>query len=148
MYQNKMLEMINKSKSTFHAVHNIKNELIKAGYVELYENETWKLDKNKYFVCRNNSSIIAFNIGSDLSNYSFNIVASHTDSPAYKLKPNFEIETKAGNKLNTEGYGGMLNATWFDRPLSIAGRCFVNDNGIKEILVDLDQTLLIIPSLL
>ena len=147
MYQNKMLEMINKSKSTFHAVHNIKNELIKAGYVELYENETWKLDKNKYFVCRNNSSIIAFNICSDLSNYSFNIVASHTDSPAYKLKPNFEIETKAGNKLNTEGYGGMLNATWFDSPLSIAGRCFVNQDGIKEVLVDLDQTLLIIPSL-
>lgn len=147
MYQKQILDMIKESVTAFHAVNRIKKELLAAGFEELFENEPFRLTNKKYFICRNNSSIIAFKIGDDLANYSFNIVASHTDSPTFKLKPNFEIACKSGNKLNTEGYGGMLDATWFDRPLSIAGRALVNDGGIKEQLVDFKECVLTIPSL-
>ncbi len=150
MYAQKTLELIQKSKTAFHAVKNAKDLLLEQGYVELFEHEKWNLKNNKYFVTRNNSSIIAFNIG-NLD--SMNIVASHTDSPTFKLKPNYELTNKAGNKLNTEGYGGMLCATWFDRPLSIAGRAIIRRNnyfqyhGIEEVLVNIDKDLLTIPSL-
>lgn len=147
MLENKILDQIKESKTAFHAVNTMVKALLNEGYQELFENESWKLNEGKYFVRRNNSSLIAFNIGADLSNYSFNIVASHTDSPTFKLKPNFEIENKSSNKLNTEGYGGMLDATWFDRPLGIAGRCLIKDQGIKEVLVDLEKPMVTIPSL-
>jgi aspartyl aminopeptidase len=120
------------------------------GYEELLESKVWNLAPgHNYYVCRNGSSIIAFQIGNDLSNYSFHVVASHTDSPTFKLKENAEL--KAGGKytrLNTEGYGGMICSTWMDRPLSIAGRVLVRqaDGTIASTLLDLDRDLVLIPS--
>lgn len=76
-------------------------------------------------------------------------MASHSDSPSYKLKPHPTIKDIKNKytKLNTEGYGGMIAYSWFDRPLGIAGRIFVeSENKIKEILVNLDETI-VIPSL-
>lgn len=81
----KLINFIKDSPTCFHAVKNMKNILKSENFIELLEGQTWKLEKGKnYFVTRNNSSIIAFKIGEDIKNYSFNIVASHTDSPTFK----------------------------------------------------------------
>lgn len=145
-----MLDFLQKSPTAFHAIENIKEELNKNGYKELLEGQAWQIQSGeKYYVTRNNSSIIALNIGTDLQNYSFNVAASHSDCPTFKIKENAEIVVK--NKyttLNTEGYGGMLCSTWFDRPLSIAGRLLIKDgNTIKTQLINIDRDLILIPNM-
>ena len=94
------------------------------------------------------SSVIAFKIPQN-DFKSFNIVASHSDSPTFKIKAIAEIEVKNKYvKLNTEKYGGMICSTWFDRPLSIAGRILVKENNaVKTHLVNIDKDLVIIPNL-
>lgn len=145
-----LLSFLQKSPTAFHAVDNIRNELIENGYQELLEGKTWKvIPGGKYFVTRNNSSIIALNIGTKLDDYSFNVAASHSDYPTFKIKENAEIEVKGKyTQLNTEGYGGMLCATWFDRPLSIAGRVLVKDGDrFVTRLLDFDRDLVLIPNM-
>ena len=63
-----------------------------------------------------------FKVGDVLDSYAFNMVASHSDAPSFKVKPETDLNTPDYHKLNVEAYGGMLCSTWFDRPLSIAGR--------------------------
>ena len=144
-----LVSFIKKSPTAFHAVDNMRNILKENGYEELLEGSAWNVKPgHQYFVTRNNSSIIAFNIGNDLSQYSFNVAASHSDSPTFKLKENSELEIKGKyTQLNTEGYGGMLCATWFDRPLSIAGRVMVKqgDSYITKLL-NFDRDLVLIPN--
>lgn len=145
-----LLTFLKKSPSTFHAVHNLKAELEANGYVELLEGKKWNVvPGGKYYVTRNNSSIIAVNVGTDLEDYSFNVASSHSDSPTFKLKEFAEIEVNGKyTKLNTEGYGGMLCTTWFDRPLSIAGRVLVKegDNFVTKLL-NIDRDLLVLPNM-
>ena len=92
--------------------------------------------------------MIAFHVGQHLENYNFHIVASHSDSPTFKLKENAEVEIKNHYvSLNTEGYGGMICASWLDRPLSIAGRVMVKDNNTYQTrLLCFDQDLVLIPN--
>ena len=95
------------------------------------------------FVTRNLSSIIAFKVPSK-EYRSFHIVASHSDSPTFKIKDHPEQSVKGKYvQLNTERYGGMIYSTWFDRPLSIAGRVLVKtDKGVETRLVNIDRDLL------
>lgn len=144
-----MMEFIKKSPTAFHVVENIKNQLLDDHYHELLESEKWYLEQGKkYCVIRNQSSIIAFKVGTKIDNYSFHIVASHSDSPTFKLKENAEIEFKDKYvQLNTEGYGGMICASWLDRPLSIAGRVLVkNQNSYQTKLLNIDKDLVLIPN--
>lgn len=138
-----MLEFIDKSPSPYHAVKNIADLLVREGFTRLYESEKWETcEGGKYFVIRNSSSIIAFEKGSDTS--PFMICASHSDSPSFKIK---EEEKGVYVRLATEKYGGMILYSWFDRPLSIAGRVVVKtENGVAERLLNIDRDLLIIPS--
>lgn len=147
-YVNELFDFINSSPTCFHNVALIKAILKNFKYVELKENETWSLEANKsYFVSRDSASIIAFKIPGELNNIGFNIVASHNDSPTFKIKPNGEISTSDYKKLNTEPYGGMIASTWFDRPLGIAGRVMVKTvDGIEERLVNLSGHNIVIPS--
>ena len=141
---------IEHAPTAFHAIDEIKMLLKKEGFQELKESEIWNLEPGKkYYVTRNNSSIIALKAGKDLENYSFHVTASHSDSPAFKLKENAEIEiAKKYTVLNTEGYGGMICSTWFDRPLSLAGSVMVkNGDRIETKLVKINRDLLMIPSL-
>ena len=144
-----LIEFINASKSSFHAVAEMKTELKKNGFNELSEADGWKLQKGgKYFVTRNDSSIIAFRIPvGDFK--AFQIMASHSDSPTFRIKSNPEISVENKYiKLNTERYGGMIISPWFDRPLSVAGRVMVKTrNGVKTVLVDVDRDILLIPNL-
>lgn len=149
MRRDSFLNFINKTPNAFCCVDNIKEILRGQGYVELFENEVWdnlKID-GKYYVSRNDSSIIAFKIADSKPNIGFNITASHTDSPSFSIKPNSEIYENGYLKLNTSGYGGMLNYSWLDRPLSLAGRVITYSNGVYESeIVNFDQDLLVIPS--
>lgn len=144
-----LVSFIKKSPTAFHAVDNMRNILLENGYVELLEGSYWNIEAGKkYFVTRNNSSIMALNLGSELENYSFNVAASHSDSPTFKIKENAEISVK--NKyvqLNTEGYGGMICSSWLDRPLSVAGRLLIQDgNSYKTQLINIERDLVLIPN--
>lgn len=144
-----LLEFLQKSPTAFHAVETIENELKTKGYEKLLEGQTWKITcGGKYYVTRNNTSVIAFHVGTKLDNYGFNVAASHTDYPTFKIKENAEIEVRNKyTQLNTEGYGGMLCATWFDRPLSIAGRVLVKDgDSVVTKLLNIDRDLVMIPN--
>ena len=138
-----MLEFIDKSPSPFHTVDNLARVLTEAGFTRLYEDERWQIKEGgKYFVIKNSSSIIAFEKGEDGS--PFMICASHSDSPSFRIK---DTLTGTYTRLSTERYGGMILYSWFDRPLSIAGRVILRtEKGIKERLVNIDRDLLVIPS--
>lgn len=145
-----MLQFLKESPTAFHAVERIQKELESHGYKRLRESEKWEVKPGgSYYVTRNDSSLIAMHAGTELSDYSFNIAASHSDFPVFKLKENAEIEVrKKYLQLNTEGYGGMLPATWFDRPLSVAGRVILKeDNRFVTKLINIDRDFVLIPSL-
>ena len=147
-YAKEMLDFIEQSPSCFHAIWNIKKELEKAGYVELSEKEAWKIAWGaSYYVTRNDSSIIAFQMPKNEAK-GFHMIASHSDSPTFKVKENPEMDVeKQYVKLNTEKYGGMILSTWLDRPLSVAGRVAVREkHGIVAKLVNIDKDLLVIPN--
>ena len=116
-----LLSFIDSSKSMFHTVDTMKKYFDKEGYTYLKENENWKIEKGKnYYTTRNNSSILAFQVGKDLDDYHFQITAAHSDSPTYKIKAVSELESVGEMlRLNVEGYGGMIDSSWFDRPLSV-----------------------------
>ncbi len=144
-----MLNFIESSPTAFQTVSQIKAILTKEGYVELAESEIWQMEPaGLYFTTRNHSSILAWQMPQDYTRLSYNIVASHSDSPTFKIKPNAVIQENGYLKLNTEGYGGMLCATWMDRPLSLAGRVIVREEDrIVSRYLDCKRPLLTIPSL-
>ncbi len=152
-----MLEFIEKSPTCFHAVANVAEMLQAKGYHELKETESWSVEPGQgYYVMRNHSAMIAFRIpgegaGADGANKckGFHIIASHSDSPTFKIKeaPEMTVENTYV-KLNTEKYGGMILSTWLDRSLSVAGRVVVRgENGPVTKLVNVDKDLLVIPNL-
>ncbi len=145
-----LFAFIKESPTAFHAVGTISKILEGNGFHRLLEGQSWKLvPGGRYYVTRNHTSVIAFKVGRELDNYSFHVAASHSDSPTFKVKENAEITVRDKyTKLNTEGYGGMLCATWFDRPLSVAGRVIVKEeNGYRTELVNIDRDLLMIPNM-
>ena len=145
-----MLSFIQKNPTAFHTIASLQSALDGAGFQELLESGPWKLEKGRgYYVCRNGSSIVAFRLGTELDGYSFNIAASHSDSPVFKVKEKAELRVNEKyTRLNTEGYGGMICSTWLDRPLSIAGRVLVRESGgtIASRLVHFDRDLVLIPN--
>ncbi len=148
-YAQELIEFLDKSPSPFHVIANMEKELSENGFHPLCENEKWDLKQGEgYYVTRNSSSIIAFIIPKEGFN-GFQIMASHSDSPALKIKTNPEIVTENSYvTLNVEKYGGLICSTWFDRPLSVAGRVMVRNNSkVEERLIDIDKDLLILPNL-
>ena len=144
-----LFDFIQQSPSCFHVIENVKKQLTEQGFEELCENKNWQIKEGgKYFVTRNLSSVIAFKVPT--KNFkSFHIVASHSDSPTFKIKDHPEQVVKGKYvQLNTERYGGMIYSTWFDRPLSIAGRALVKtETGVATKLLNIDRDLLVIPNL-
>lgn len=144
----KLIEFIEKSTDCYHAVKSVRERLEGEGFTELCEDGRWTINEGgKYYVVRNYSSVIAFKVPE--KNYkSFLICASHTDSPCFKLKSNFEISAENMVKLSVEGYGGMIMSSWLDRPLSVSGRVVtVKDGKVQTRLVNIDRDLLVIPNL-
>ena len=146
---NKLMNFINESPTSYNAVNNLKEDLLARGFIYFNESDDIKFAKGKsYFTIRNGSSIIAFSIGKDYKG-PFMITASHTDSPSFKIKSNPNIKEKSHNLLNVEPYGGMIGYSYFDRPLSLAGRLLIKNknNQIEEKVIDIKRPLLVIPSL-
>ncbi len=143
-----VVENLVNSHSPFHVVANIEKDLLLRGYLALKEGNDWNLEEGKgYFVKRNDSSIIAFRLPKKTPGLCFHIAASHSDSPSFKIKPNPLTISGGFALLQTEPYGGGIYHTWMDRPLSFAGRVLYSDqSGIHSKLVDVDQDLLVIPS--
>ncbi len=145
-----LLTFIENSPSCFHAIKQLTNLVEQHGYTPLNEQTVWEIKKGgKYYVVRNGSSMIAFHVGSDVEEIHYQMTSSHSDSPTFKVKENGILKGKANNiRLNTEMYGGLIASSWFDRPLSLAGRILVQkDAGIESHLVDVDQDILMIPNL-
>lgn len=140
-----MLNYISNSPDSFHAVRNIEYMLNSEGYSRLTPGE-WKLERGgKYYTTINSSSVIAFRIPA-CEPVGFMLTASHSDAPCLKIRNNPELD---GNyiRLSVERYGGMINSTWLDKPLSIAGRVLVkSENGVEEKLVDFKKDMAIIPN--
>ena len=144
-----LFSFLDHSPNAFFAVRNMCDLLSGAGMTRLYEGTPWKLEAGKgYFVTRNDSAVIAFKIPK-LDYTGFQMMASHCDSPVFKIKTNAEISVDQRYvKLNVEKYGGMLCAPWLDRPLSVAGRVVVRTkDGIETRLVNVERDLMIIPNL-
>lgn len=158
----RMLDFIEKSPSPFHVIANLSDQFANAGFSELQETDSWRLEPGgKYFVVRNGSSVIAFCVPLLTAEKTekkgcrgFHIAAAHSDSPTFKIKENpVEAADKRYLKLNTEKYGGMILSTWLDRPLSIAGRVAVAGQAAEDEplalvtkLVNLDRDMLAIPN--
>lgn len=142
-----LLNFIDNSPLNYFAVTNAKDILSKNGFKELKENNRWEIEKNgKYFVTRNDTALIAFTVGEDLTE-GFDIIGSHTDSPTFKVKSNAEVSDSGYLKINIEPYGGMIYSTWTDRTLSLAGKVsYKKDGEIKSQLVNIDKNLLTIPN--
>lgn len=144
-----MLTFIEKSPSAFHAIASLEHLFTENGYQALDEKEQWDLKKGgKYFVTRNGSAAIAFQLPAGEVK-GFHMTSAHSDSPTFKVKENPEMVAEEQYvKLNTEKYGGMILSTWLDRPLSVAGRVTVKEEGrIVSKLVNIDKDLLVIPNL-
>ena len=149
-----LVSFIEKSPSMFHSASTIRGYLDEAGFTYLPETAAWEVvPGGRYYTCRNNSSVIAWKVGEkvddEASSYHFQLAASHSDSPTFKLKTVSELEgPDTYLRLDTEAYGGMIDYTWFDKPLSLAGRVLVRDGArIESRLVSLDRDVAIIPSL-
>ena len=148
-----LIDFIYESPSPYHVVNNVKSTLLNKGFQELNLKDKWEVSKGgEYFVCQNNTSLFAFVIGKgEIEDTGFKIVAAHSDAPTFKIKPSPEISVDDKYlKFNTETYGSPILSTWFDRPLSVAGRVSVRGNNILEPithLVNIKNPILVIPNL-
>ena len=142
-----LLGFLDASPTPFHATLNMSMMLSNAGFTQLNEVDKWNLEEGaKYYVTRNDSSIIAFTYPKAKN---FTMIGAHTDSPNLKLKPN-PVTTEHGVvKFGVEPYGGLLLNPWFDRDLSLAGRVsYLNSkNEMKDTLINVQKSIAIIPSL-
>jgi len=143
-----LLGFLDASPTPFHATQNMAMMFENAGFKALREDEKWMLEAGeKYYVTRNDSSIIAFTYPKEKQNYL--MVGAHTDSPNLKLKPNPVIKEHGVVKFGVESYGGLLLNPWFDRDLSLAGRVsYLNaHNEIESRLINVEKKIAMIPSL-
>lgn len=144
-----LCSFIEASPSPYHTIRAIRGLLDEALFSELQEAEPFELVcGGSYYVVRNSGSIIAFHVGKDCRRPSFRICASHSDSPTFCVKSHATL-TGPGpyERLDVEAYGGVIDRTWLDRPLSLAGRVMVSvDDRVEERLMAPDRDLLVIPS--
>ena len=151
-FAREVIEFIDESPSTYHVVKNCSDILDENGFERIMPREKWEIKKGgKYFFKKSSSTIIAFTVGENFDvKKGFKIFGAHTDSPCFRIKPNPEMVTENIVRLNTEIYGGPILSTWFDRPLSIAGRVIVKGENPffpKTVKIKIDEPLLTIPNL-
>lgn len=146
-----LIEFLHEASTAYNAVEVMQKELESLGYVELKGEEDWHLKTgDKAFYTKNSSSLFVVQVGKDPLTKGFKIAGAHTDSPTFRVKPDCEIVQDGFLKLNVETYGGPILGTWFDRPLSLAGRVMMKGENIlnpRTLIVDFKKPLLYIPSL-
>ncbi len=145
-----LVDFVGECPSMYHAAARVADELSRAGATVLSERDAWEVvPGGTYVVTRNGSSAIALRVGSAVTpeDLRFQVIACHTDSPTFKVKAVPELEGPGGYlRLNVEAYGGMLNESWMDRPLGLAGRVLVRTgSGVESRLFSPERDLLVIP---
>lgn len=151
-YINDLMSFMDSSVINFYAVKTIRERLEANGFTHLNAADKWLLEPGgKYYVVKNSSAIFAFIVGEGDTTAGYKIISAHSDSPCFRIKPNPEMVSDGGMmKLNTEVYGGPILYTWFDRPLSIAGRVILRTNdplNPETRLVKFNRPLMTIPHL-
>lgn len=151
-YTEKLLGFLDASPVNFLAVRNVCDELLNNGFVQLQAENAIKNLPEKFFITKNGSAVFAFHMGKKaLAEAGFRMIAAHSDSPTFRIKPNAEMAGEGGMvRLNTEAYGGSILSTWFDRPLSLAGRVILrSDDALRpeSRLLHIKRPLLVIPNL-
>lgn len=138
----RLLSFLDASPVNFLAVKNIADTLTANGFRRVDPSQPLGEVKSgdRFFVTKNDSSVFAFRIGNKpIADAGFHMICAHCDSPTFRIKPNAEMLTEGGIvKLNTEVYGGPIMSTWFDRPLTLAGRVIVRGEDVMQ-----PQTLLL-----
>lgn len=138
----RLLSFLDASPVNFLAVKNIADTLLANGFRRVDPSQPLGEVKSgdRFFVTKNDSSVFAFRIGNKpIADAGFHMICAHCDSPTFRIKPNAEMLTEGGIvKLNTEVYGGPIMSTWFDRPLTLAGRVIVRGEDVMQ-----PQTLLL-----
>ncbi len=145
-----LLDFLNASPTPFHATASLAMRLEAAGYRHLDERAPWHTEAGgRYYVTRNDSSIIAFKLGKrPVVEGGIRLVGAHTDSPCLRVKPSPELQRQGYFQLGVEVYGGALLAPWFDRDLSLAGRVtYRRDGKVESQLIDFYQPIAVIPNL-
>lgn len=148
-----LLDFIHESPTNYHAILSIKQRLQANGFKQLFSGEAWHIEHGgKYFVTKNHSSLYAFVPGNgNIAEDGFKLICAHSDSPTFRIKPHAEMLVEGKYlKLNTEVYGGPIMYTWFDRPLSMAGRVMIkSEKPLKPAtqFVNFNRPLLEIPHL-
>jgi aspartyl aminopeptidase len=146
-----LVDFIGRCPSMFHTAATVCELLESAGFARLREEDRWSVEPGgRYYAVRNNSSVVAFRVGTELDDgYHFQIAAAHGDSPTFKVKAVPELEGPGDYlRLNVEVYGGPIDSTWLDRPLGIAGRVLVKTAaGVESRLLHADRDVALIPNL-
>ena len=150
----RLIDFLNDSPVNFLAVDTVARRLEENGYTRFCAKDSLTDVKagQKFYVTKNDSSIYAFHIGNKpLAESGIHVVCAHCDSPTFRIKPNAEMICEGSVvKLNTELYGGAIMSTWFDRPLSLAGRVIVKTDDVmhpQTRLLHIKRPLLVIPNL-
>lgn len=147
-----LMEFLDESPVNFYAARTITKHLDRAGYKRLDPSQKWDIRPDgRYYMVKNDSAVFAIDIAKAKPSAGFRIISAHSDSPTFRIKPNPEMTSDGGVvKLNIEVYGGPILYTWFDRPLSIAGRVILRSNDPlhpRRELVRFTRPLLTIPHL-
>ena len=145
-----LIEFLKASPTPFHATASLAQRLEAAGFQHLDERASWHTESGgRYYVTRNDSSIIAFKLGKRAPlEGGIRLVGAHTDSPCLRVKPQPELQREGFFQLGVEVYGGALLAPWFDRDLSLAGRVtYRRDGKVESQLIDFQCPIAVIPNL-
>ena len=143
-----LIQFIQSSPTPYHAVMTAEKTLIKNGFRAILFDEISSLTEGKYYLIKDDSTLIAFVLPAKIKQPDFQIIAAHTDSPNLRIRREGHLPSENGDRLSLETYGGLIYHTWLDRDLSIAGRLFVQqEDGIKSQLIHLKDPLISIPSL-
>ncbi|MBD5315190.1 MAG: M18 family aminopeptidase [Bacteroides sp.] len=151
-YAEELMTFLDASPVNFFAAETVRQTLVANGFVRLDFRDHWTLEPGgKYYVMKNGSAIFAFIVGEGLPDAGFKIISAHSDSPCFRIKPHPEMYGEGGMlRLNTEVYGGPILYTWFDRPLSVAGRVLLRSGDLlnpRTELLRVDRPILTIPHL-
>ncbi len=149
-----LLALLDASPVNFLAAAYVERQLEANGFHRLDAAEPFPTLRagDQYFITKNETAVFAFRVGTKLpAEAGFKLICAHSDSPGFRIKPRAEMWCEGGIvKLNTEVYGGPILYTWFDRPLSVAGRVLLrSDKPLHPVVkrVRIERPLLVIPHL-
>ena len=149
---NDLMTFLYRSSVNFLAAEELCNRLDQAGFSRLDPAEKWNLEKGgKYYITQNQTAVMAFALSTEGPDAGYKIISAHSDSPGFRIKPKAQMNGEGGIiRLNTEVYGGPILYTWFDRPLSIAGRVILRSDDLLHprcVNIRIARPLLTIPHL-